>query len=173
MGTLLWDHPIWSWMCYTYHCVMTTCWWVLAAIQFWMLVFLSSFYECKDYLKLPELSRTNENLFTYVTCSICLPRQSTHFISCFNLFVQIQLNILDWAVAQQSLILYLRWQRSWMLTAFTCVLENPQNANSTELWSGDHNVIFNLKIRQNIITIPIGSRHFGHPRNTDFTCCLT
>jgi hypothetical protein len=44
----------------------------------------------------------------YIICSICSPRQSTHFLSRFTTLVRILLNILGLTVAQPSVIICLR-----------------------------------------------------------------
>jgi hypothetical protein len=43
---------------------------------------------------------------------------STHFLSCITMFVRILLNILRSTVAQESVILCLRWRRSRILTVY-------------------------------------------------------
>jgi hypothetical protein len=61
----------------------------------------------------------------YIICSICSPQHSAHILSRFTMFVQILLNVLGSTVAQQSVILCLRRQRSRILTACAFVVRNP------------------------------------------------
>jgi hypothetical protein len=64
----------------------------------------------------------------YIICSRCSPRHSTHFLSRFTMFVRILLHILGSTVAQQSVILCLRWRRCRISTAYTCAFRNPQKS---------------------------------------------
>jgi hypothetical protein len=66
----------------------------------------------------------------YIICSVCSPRHSTHFLSRFTMFVWILLNTLGSTVAQQSVIVCIRWRRSRILTACTCAFRNPYEALS-------------------------------------------
>jgi hypothetical protein len=117
--------------------------------------------------KCPESLEPMGILFIiYVICSICSPWHSMHFLSRFTMFVWILLNILGWTVAQQSVILCLRWRRSRILTAYTCAFRNPQNAKSPPFYPMLMPFVtfnFNLYIKlRKIIEILIGSRLFEH-----------
>jgi hypothetical protein len=88
---------------------------------------------------------------------------TTHFLGRFTMFVRIFLNIFGSTVAQQSVILCLRWWRSRILTAYTCAFRNPQNAKSRGLRSGDrgaHSTVPLLPIHRWGIKIPIDSKTF-------------
>jgi hypothetical protein len=68
-------------------------------------------------------------LFTLYALYV-LPDTIHIFSAAVPCFARILLNILGSTVAQQSVILCLRWRRSRILTAYTRAFRNPENAKS-------------------------------------------